>query len=234
MIPDECTFFSCPPFIWTLLFQFLLFSYAIHGLLLQLLLLNLGEDGKIVGALLVQKKTSMLFVGNSANSCCNLENIRYTSFLLGNVMSRWLCCLLCNICTGILKIQKSMNLMSNRLVLKFLLWPPTVVTCFYYSYKMIINCIVHYREWCRICWNKYYLILLFMINVFLILIVGTRAASVHWRDCVLLYLSQARYGGLSINWPSFSHIHCYISCYYHFCCLYFPAMSLYRWVTPFD
>ena len=135
---------------------------------------------------------------------------------------------------GILKIRKSMNLMSNRLVLKFLLWPPTVVTCFYYSYKMIINCIVHYREWCRICWNKYYLILLFMINVFLILIVGTRAASVHWRDCVLLYLSQARYGGLSINWPSFSHIHCYISCYYHFCCLYFPAMSLYRWVTPFD
>ena len=54
--------------------------------LLQLLLLNLGEDGKIVGGLLVQKKTSMLFDGNNSNRCCNLENIRYVSFLLGNAV----------------------------------------------------------------------------------------------------------------------------------------------------
>lgn len=188
----------CPPFIWTLFFHSLLLSYATHGLLLQPLLLNLGEDGKIVGALLVQKKTSMLFDGNSANSCCNLENIRYSSFLLGNVE------------------YQGHN------------------SSLYCSYKMIVNCMIHYRKWCRICWNMYHLILLFIINVFLILFVGTRAASVHWRDCVLLYLSQARYGGSSFNWP-FSHIHCYLSCYYHFCSHYTAHQCLYRRpITPFD
>jgi hypothetical protein len=62
----------------------LLLSYAMNILPLQLLLLNLGEDGKIIiGGPLAQKKILMLCDGNSASSCCNLENIRYKIFLLG-------------------------------------------------------------------------------------------------------------------------------------------------------
>lgn len=83
MIPDECTlYYFCSPDM-VLINSFYCLSYAVHVLPLQLLLLNLGEDGKIIDGPLVQKKILMLCDGNSASSCCNLENIRYKIFLLG-------------------------------------------------------------------------------------------------------------------------------------------------------
>lgn len=63
-------------------FILLLLSYAMHALPLQLLLLNLGENGKTLGVPLVQKKILILYDGNSASSCCNLENIRYKILFL--------------------------------------------------------------------------------------------------------------------------------------------------------
>jgi len=94
---EHCYFTSC----------YYLTRFTVYLLQLLMLLLNLGEDGKIVGGLLVQKKTSMLFDGNNSNSCCNLENIRYVSFLLGNAVFSL------QYLYEHFKNRKSMDLLSN-------------------------------------------------------------------------------------------------------------------------
>jgi len=197
MIPDECTFFSVLPSYEPCYFIscHYLSRYTVY--LLQLLLLNFGGDGKMVGGLLVQKKTSMLFDGNNSNSCCNLENIRYVRFLLGNA-----------VCSRQYLYEHFKNRKSMHGTLEqYWSWNSCcdllqLLHASFIHWKLFVNCM----QWCGICWNKHDLLFPFIINVFLILFEGARAAPMCWRDCVLLYISQAWYGGLSINCFPFFHV----------------------------